>query len=120
VNPRPYILAILAFGLGAAAWGQAQSRPSEMRPRDSKETADRGAAVFQNRCEICHFAASSEKKVGPGLRGLMKNGKRGAAPRWDTAAVTRVIQNGGKDMPGFRVEINDAQLRDLLAYLRTL
>jgi mono/diheme cytochrome c family protein len=58
--------------------------------------------------------------VGPGLRGLMKNGKRGAAPRWDTAAVTRVIQNGGKDMPGFRVEINDAQLRDLLAYLRTL
>lgn len=98
----------------------AQSKPAEMRPRDTKEMADRGAVVFQNHCEICHFAASSEKKVGPGLRNLMKSGKRGAPSRWDTAAVTRVIQNGGKDMPAFRTEINEAQLRDLLAYLRTL
>ncbi len=50
----------------------------------------------------------------------MKSGKRGAAPRWDTAAVTRIIQIGGKDMPGFHGEISDAQMRELLAYLRTL
>jgi cytochrome c len=111
---------LLSVTLSFACVLHAQSKPSEMRPRDTKETADRGAAVFQCRCAICHFAESTEKKVGPGLRGLMKNGKRGAAPRWDAAAVTRVIQNGGKDMPGFRGEINDAQLRDLLAYLRTL
>jgi len=111
---------MLGAALGCASFLLAQSRPSDMRPRDTKETADRGAAVFQNHCEICHFAASSEKKIGPGLRGLMRSGKRGAAPRWDAAAVTRLIQNGGKDMPGFHTEINEAQMRDLLAYLRTL
>lgn len=91
-----------------------------MRPRDTKEMVNRGENVFQNRCEICHFAASSEKKVGPGLHGLMHTGKRGAAPKWDTAAVSRVIENGGKDMPGFRGELSEAQMRDLLAYLRSL
>jgi cytochrome c len=111
---------MLGVAFGCANFIFAQSRPSDMRPRDTKETEDRGAAVFQSHCEICHFAASSEKKVGPGLRGLMKSGKRGATPRWDTAAITRIIQSGGKDMPGFRAEISDAQLRDLLAYLRTL
>jgi len=111
---------ILSVAFVCASFLFAQTRPSDMRPRDTKDTADRGAAVFQNHCEICHFAASSEKKVGPGLRGLMRSGKRGAASRWDTAAVTRIIQNGGKDMPGFHAEINDAQMRDLLAYLRTL
>jgi cytochrome c len=113
-------LAIFGFLLGAAGWLQAQSRPPEMRAQDTNAIVGRGEEIFKAHCEICHFAASSEKKVGPGLRGLMKGGKRGAAPRWDGAAVTRVIQNGGKDMPGFRTEINDAQLRDLLAYLRTL
>ena len=111
---------LLSVTLPSAALVYAQSKPAEMRPRDSKEMADRGAIVFQNHCEICHFAASSEKKVGPGLRGFMKSGKRGTAPRWDTATVTRLIETGGKDMPGFRTEINEAQLRDLLAYLRTL
>lgn len=100
-----------AFGLAGMLFGQ--SRPSS-------DMTSRGEAIFQNRCEICHFAASAEKKVGPGLRGLMKNGKRGAAPKWDAAAVTRVIENGGKDMPGFRGELSEAQMRDLLAYLRTL
>ena len=105
---------------GCASMLFAQSRPSDMRSRDTKEIVNRGEIVFQNRCEICHFAASSEKKVGPGLRGLMKNGKRGAAAKWDAAAVTRVIENGGKDMPGFRGELSEAQMRDLLAYLRSL
>jgi cytochrome c len=113
-------LPIAGLLLGAAGWLQAQSRPPEMRAQDTKAMVDRGEDIFKGRCEICHFAASSEKKVGPGLRGLMKGGKRGTPQRWDTAAVTRVIQNGGKDMPGFRAEINEAQLRDLLAYLRTL
>lgn len=113
-------LAIFGFVLGAAGWLQAQSRPPEMRAQDTKAMVGRGEVIFKDRCEICHFAASSEKKVGPGLRGLMKGGKRGTPQHWDTAAVIRIIQNGGKDMPGFRAEISEAQLRDVLAYLRTL
>jgi len=31
-----------------------------------------------------------------------------------------LIVNGGKDMPPMREQLTDSQIRDLLAYLRTL
>jgi len=97
-----------------------QVRKSEIKALDSKEAIARGDAVFKGHCAICHFAASAEKKIGPGLKGLPKLEKFADGTKNDSQNLTRLIQNGGKNMPPLRTELSDAQIRDLLAYLRTL
>jgi len=116
----PCTLVILALAISATAWPQAQTRFPEMHAPDSKAMVEHGEAVFKDRCAICHFAASSEKKIGPGLRAITKRGKFSDGTWANTPNLTRWIQSGGKNMPGYRGELSDAQIHDLLAYLRTL
>lgn len=117
---HPYILAFLVFGLGAAAWPQAEPRVPEMHGSDTKAMVTHGEAIFKDHCAICHFAASSEKKIGPGLRGITRRGHFSDGTWANTPNLTRWVQSGGKNMPGFRKELSDVQIHDLLAYLRTL
>jgi len=98
----------------------AQTRKTEMRPADTKEAVERGESVFKSHCAICHFAASTEKKIGPGLKELPKRPKFGDGTKNDNQSLTKLIQNGGKNMPPLHEDLTDAQIRDLLAYLRTL
>jgi len=81
---------------------------------------DHGEAIFKEQCAVCHFAHSAEKKIGPGLRGITKRGHFSDGTWANTPNLTRWIQSGGKNMPGFRAQLSDAQIHDLLAYLRTL
>lgn len=116
-----FFAAALALAVAASpAPGQSQSRTPEMRALDSKDTIRRGEAVFKQRCAICHYAASTEKKIGTGLRGIGERERFSNGQRVDSATMTRIIENGGKNMPPLRGQITDAQMRDLLAYLRTL
>jgi mono/diheme cytochrome c family protein len=114
------VLACFSFALGAAAWPQAQSHIPEMHATDTKAMVSHGESIYRDRCAICHYAASSQKKIGPGLRGITKRGKFSDGTWANTPNLTRWIQAGGKNMPGFRGELSDAQIHDLLAYLRTL
>lgn len=85
------------------------------------EEIDRGTTVFAKRCAICHFAASDAKKVGPGLKGVSKRStyESDGKPVND-ASLRGWIENGGKNMPGFKTVLNADQVRDLLSYLKTL
>lgn len=79
-----------------------------------------GKVVYDQKCEPCHFSTSSEKKIGPGLAGLMKHPKfRDGLPANDES-LRGVIERDGKDMPGFRHSLTERQLRDLIAYVKTL
>jgi len=98
----------------------AQTRKTEMSPVDSKEAIARGQAVYKAHCSICHFAGNTEVKIGPGLKGLSKRAKFADGTRNDAPSLTRLIETGGKNMPPLRADLTDAQVRDLLAYLRTL
>jgi mono/diheme cytochrome c family protein len=97
-----------------------QTPKPDMRGTDSKEAVSRGVAVYKGHCAICHYAASTEKKIGPGLKNLSKRTRFIDGTKIDAQSLTRVIQNGGKNMPPLRDELTDAQIRDLLAYMRTL
>ena len=114
------VVAIFSLALGAAAWPHGQSHPTEMHAPDTKTMVSHGEAIFNEHCAICHFAASSEKKIGPGLRGITKRGRFSDGTWANTPNLTRWVQSGGKNMPGYRKELSDAQIQDLLAYLRTL
>ena len=109
----PILIVPAIFWAGrAAAAGQA---------KDS-EAADavKGKQIYQQKCEICHYSASAEKKIGPGLAGLMKRERFHNGMKADDENLRRVVERGGKDMPGFRSSLKTAEIRDLIAYVKTL
>jgi cytochrome c len=114
------VAAILVLAASAAVWPQAQPRLPEMHAPDTKAMVSHGETIFKEQCAICHFANSAEKKIGPGLRGITKRGRFSDGTSANTPNLTRWILAGGKNMPGFRGKLSDAEIRDLLAYLRTL
>ncbi len=85
------------------------------------EEIERGKIVYAKRCAVCHFAASDAKKVGPGLKGISKRSTyEGDGKPVNDASLRGWIEDGGKNMPGFKTVLNADQVRDLLAYLKTL
>ena len=86
---------------------------------DKKGDPDKGKETFQQ-CAVCHNADSTEKKMGPGLKGLfsretMTNGKKPTE-----ANVRAKIDEGGNGMPAYKEMLSDDEKDDLIAYLKTL
>jgi mono/diheme cytochrome c family protein len=83
--------------------------------------ADAGKKVFNDNCTACHTATSTERNVGPGLKGLYKNGKMPASGKpVNDANVRKQILEGGNGMPSFKDSLSAAQIDDLIAYLKTV
>ena len=114
------LLALDAAYLLAQSGGKTGSqKPAAGAPPD-KAAVQRGQAAYQRYCAICHFNASTAKKVGPGLKNLYKRGAFADGKKVEDATVQAWIEAGGKNMPGFKDSINAEQLRNLIAYLKTL
>ena len=81
--------------------------------------AAKGQEVFQQ-CSVCHNADSTEKKMGPGLKGLFQHEKltNGKAPT--EANVRAQIDEGGNGMPSYKEMLSDEEKDNLIAYLKTL
>ncbi len=110
-------LLLVCLGLASAALLCAQG-PAKA----SAAAADvaRGKKVFAARCAVCHYAGSRAKKIGPGLKDLSRRGRYADGQPVDDASLRQWIEKGGKDMPGFKSSLNADQVRDLVAYLKTL
>jgi cytochrome c2 len=79
----------------------------------------KGKEVFEQ-CAMCHNADSTEKKMGPGLKGLFKKDKLEDGKKASEANIRARIDDGGNGMPGFKDVLDDQQKEDLIAYLKTL
>lgn len=108
----PILIALIAFPTRQAA--------ARRQAKDSSADVAKGQQVYAQKCEICHYSASAEKKIGPGLAGLMKRETFRNRMKADDDNLRRVIERGGKDMPGYRNSLKPAQIRDLIAYVKTL
>ena len=86
---------------------------------DKGGDAAKGKDTFEQ-CAGCHNADSTEKKMGPGLKGLFAKEKlaNGKKPSYDT--VLEQVNEGGNGMPGYKDLLSDQEKKDLLAYLQTL
>ena len=83
--------------------------------------AKRGQEVFQQKCSVCHFDNSDAKKIGPGLKGLNKRGTFTVNGNKVTDENLKTwIENGDSLMPPFKDVIEEAQLKDVIAYVKTL
>jgi cytochrome c2 len=82
--------------------------------------AAKGKAVFQQ-CSVCHNADSTERKIGPGLKGLFKKAKLASNGKpVNDANVLAIINSGGNGMPAYKEMLNDLEKDNLIAYLKTL
>jgi len=112
--------------LGVAGAVLAQDEPAKTPP---KKTASHGAAgsavkgkdVFDKKCAMCHFADNDAKKIGPGLKGISKRGTFTVNGNKVTdEALKTWIENGDTMMPPFKDVLEPAQIKDVVAYVKTL
>ncbi len=83
-----------------------------------KGDAAKGKEVFEQ-CSVCHNADSTEKKMGPGLKGMSKRKLGSGKPATD-ANVMGKVDEGGNGMPAYKDMLSAAEKANLLAYLKTL
>ena len=82
--------------------------------------AEKGKAVFEDNCAVCHNADSDEKKMGPGLKGLFKHDKLKNGKKPTEANVKAIINAGGNGMPAYSDMLSDEERDNVIAYLKTL
>jgi hypothetical protein len=111
--------------------GQAQEMPPDEYDRNSQLWAmqragfksgwQRGQEIYYMRCWMCHneyTIAADTAPPAPSLRDLFKRSQVAGQPVTDQA-VAAVIRRGGARMPAYSaVLLSDADMTDLLTYLR--
>jgi mono/diheme cytochrome c family protein len=88
---------------------------SQPLPVSQNEASTNGERLFSQSCASCHNAHSSKALVGPGMKGFYTTHR----PRPSDSAVRTIISKGIGTMPGFSA-LRNAQIDDLIAYLKTL
>ncbi len=109
-----------AWTIFAAAQKPTPSTPKSGATVNNPAAITTGQKIYAKQCQICHFATSKAKKIGPGLANIYPGGKFSNGKKVDDAAMRVWIESGGKDMPGFKETLKPNEIRDLIAYLRTL
>jgi cytochrome c len=82
--------------------------------------AAKGKSTFEDSCSVCHNADSTERKMGPGLKGLFKHDKLANGKAVNEGNVTGMINEGGNGMPPFADVLTKAEKDDIVAFLKTL
>jgi len=110
---------ILAFvSMAAAVVLGCRSLPPSKPESQFTEQEARGQQVYKAYCAKCHYATNARSLHGPGLQAITKvKAMPSGAPPTDER-MTAVILRGRNMMPS--TQLNDDQLNDLLAYLKTL
>jgi len=87
----------------------------------SAAAVGRGKSLFQQKCSLCHYDTSDQKKIGPGLKGLSKRGTFSVNGNKITDDSLKTwIENGDQLMPPFKDVLEPGQIKDLVAYVKTL
>ena len=118
------ILGIAIFAVAGALLAQdppAKTSSKKAGSHAAGGSATRGKEVFEKKCAVCHFADSDAKKIGPGLKGISKRGTFTVnGNKVTTEALTTWIENGDSMMPGMKESLEPGQIKDVVAYVKTL
>jgi mono/diheme cytochrome c family protein len=118
------VLGIALLGISVAVLAQdppAKTAPKKAASAKSSGSATKGKEVFDQKCGICHFADSDAKKIGPGLKGISKRGTFTVNNNKFTEETLKAwIENGDSLMPPFKEVLDAEQIKDVIAYVKTL
>ena len=124
MKPKYWVLGIAALATAGLVF--AQDPPAKTAPKKTSASkggsAAKGKDVFDQKCGMCHFADSDEKKIGPGLKGLSKRGTFSVKPdvKVTDENLKNWIENGDSLMPPFKDALDAQQIKDVIAYVKTL
>jgi cytochrome c len=120
VNRTLIVLGIAGLAVAGAVF--AQDPPAKAPAKKSAAgSATRGKEVFDKKCAVCHYADSDAKKIGPGLKGLAKRGTFTVNNNKVTDESLKTwIENGDTLMPPFKDVLEQPQIKDVVAYVKTL
>jgi len=121
---RNWKISVLALGLvsllGAGAF-VATGSPKTTNNAANAAAVKRGKDVFQQKCSVCHYDNSEQKKIGPGLKGISKRGTFSVNGNKITDdSLKNWIENGDQLMPPFKDNLEPGQIKDVVAYVKTL
>ena len=120
---RNYLIfgfALLGLSMAALAQDPA-AKPAPKKTTTAKGSATKGKEVFDQKCGVCHFADSDAKKIGPGLKGISKRGTFTVNNNKFTEDTLKTwIENGDSLMPPFKDVLDEQQIKDVIAYVKTL
>jgi cytochrome c len=124
VNRNFLILGTAALAVAGAVFAQ-DPPPAKTATKKSSNgnaaAAERGKEVFDKKCGICHYADNDQKKIGPGLKGISKRGTFTVNNNKVTDESLKTwIENGDTLMPPFKDVLEPAQIKDVIAYVKTL
>ena len=113
-------VALICGALAGAATILAQ--PTSRKSGTSNAAAvNRGKSLFQEKCALCHYDTSQQKKIGPGLKGISKRGTFSVNGNKITDESLKTwIENGDQLMPPFKDVLEPSQIKDVVAYVKTL
>jgi cytochrome c len=118
------VLGIAILAVAGAVLAQDPPAAAPAKKTSSKSSAGaaaRGKEVFDKKCAMCHFADSDAKKIGPGLKGISKRGTFSVnGNKVTTESLTTWIENGDSMMPGMKETLEPTQIKDVVAYVKTL
>ena len=113
------LCATLGFAVGTLA--QSSSKKSASSGGANSAAVARGKSLFQQKCAVCHYDTSDQKKIGPGLKGISKRGTFTVNGNKITDDSLKTwIENGDQLMPPFKEVLEEAQVKDVIAYVKTL
>lgn len=120
------LLGIATLALASGMWAQNQraKKPAHGKAKGfgaASAAAARGKEIFEKKCAVCHYADSDAKKIGPGLQGISKRGTFTVNNNKVTdEALKTWIENGDSLMPPFKDVLDAGQIKDVIAYVKTL
>jgi cytochrome c len=116
------LLAALLTAIFFPVAASAQALRKDSRPAISASEAQQvaGKELFNEHCASCHFTETTAQKIGPGLKSLYRRQTFSDGKKVTDAGLTKWIEVGGKNMPGFKDDIKPGQIRELISYIKTL
>jgi mono/diheme cytochrome c family protein len=117
VTSRGLLAACILAAAGAVALGNMAGADTAKPVLNAK--AKRGQAIFQQNCVSCHNKQPDDSTPfgPPNLHGIFSS-KSKVTPPVTPAQATQTIKNGKAPMPAFGSILTEAQIGDLIAYLK--
>lgn len=78
-----------------------------------------GADIYKARCQMCHAADGSGNTPAGKVMGATPFNSPDVVKMTDSEMMA-IVKNGRKKMPGFATTLSDAQIKDVVAHIRSL